>query len=81
LFTLDWMYLTASRNGLPGASRSPRATHICVVDGEGAVVRRDVVATDPDVLAETTKRGHNTYFKTGTQYLFFKTGTQYLFEG
>lgn len=35
-----------------GLDVSDKATHICVVDGEGAVLRRDVVATDPDVLAK-----------------------------
>ena len=35
-----------------GLDVSDKATHICVVDGEGAVVRRDVVASDPDVLAK-----------------------------
>lgn len=39
-----------------GLDVSDKATHICVVDGEGAVVRRDVVASDPDVLGKWLKR-------------------------
>lgn len=39
-----------------GLDVSDKATHICVVDGEGAVVRRDVVASDPDVLAKWLKK-------------------------
>ena len=39
-----------------GLDVSDKATHICVVDGEGVVVRRDVVASDPDVLAKWLKR-------------------------
>jgi transposase len=35
-----------------GLDVSDKTTHVCVVDAEGAVVRRDVVATDPDVLAK-----------------------------
>jgi transposase len=35
---------------------SDKATHICVVDGEGVVARRDVVASDPEVLARWLKR-------------------------
>jgi transposase len=35
---------------------SDKATHICVVDGEGDVARRDVVASDPEVLARWLKR-------------------------
>ncbi len=33
-----------------GLDVSERTTHICVVDGEGAIVRRDVVASDPQAL-------------------------------
>ena len=33
-----------------------KTTHICVLDGEGAVVWRGVCATDPDVVASTLKR-------------------------
>jgi transposase len=39
-----------------GLDVSDKATHVCVVDGDGAVVRRDVVASDPDVLAKWLKR-------------------------
>ena len=35
-----------------GLDVSDKTTHVCVVDVEGAVVRRDVVATDPDVLSK-----------------------------
>jgi transposase len=31
---------------------SDKTTHICVVDGDGSVLRRDVVASAPDVLAK-----------------------------
>jgi transposase len=35
-----------------GLDVSDKSTHICVVDGDGAVLRRDVVASDPEVLAK-----------------------------
>lgn len=35
-----------------GLDVSDKTTHICVVDAEGAVMRRDVVASDPEVLAK-----------------------------
>jgi len=35
-----------------GLDVSDKTTHICVVDSEGVVLRRDVVASDPDVLAK-----------------------------
>jgi len=34
-----------------GLDVSDETTHICVVDDEGAIMRRDVVASDPDALA------------------------------
>lgn len=34
-----------------GLDVSDKTTHLCVVDGDGAVVKRDVVASDPEVLA------------------------------
>jgi transposase len=39
-----------------GLDVSDKTTHICVVDGEGAVVRRGVVASDPEVLARWLKQ-------------------------
>lgn len=39
-----------------GLDVSDKTTHVCVVDGEGVVVRRDVVASDPEVLAKWLKR-------------------------
>lgn len=39
-----------------GLDVSDKTTHICVVDGEGVVVRRNVVASDPEVLAKWLKR-------------------------
>ena len=39
-----------------GLDVSDKTTHICVVDGEGVVVRREVVASDPEVLAKWLKR-------------------------
>ncbi|MES2272365.1 MAG: IS110 family transposase [Pseudomonadota bacterium] len=35
-----------------GLDVSDKSTHICVVDGDGTVLRRDVVASDPEVLAK-----------------------------
>lgn len=35
-----------------GLDVSDKTTHICVVDDAGAIVRRDVVASDPEVLAK-----------------------------
>jgi transposase len=35
-----------------GLDVSDKTTHICVVTSEGDVVRRDVVASDPDALAK-----------------------------
>lgn len=34
-----------------GLDVSDKSTHICVVDADGTVLRRDVVASDPEVLA------------------------------
>jgi transposase len=39
-----------------GLDVSDKTTHICVVDSDGAVLRRDVVASDPDVLARWLDR-------------------------
>lgn len=39
-----------------GLDVSDKATHVCVVDAEGAVLRRDVVASDPDALARWLDR-------------------------
>ena len=39
-----------------GLDVSDKTTHICVVGADGAVVRRDCVASDPDVLARWLKR-------------------------
>ncbi len=38
-----------------GMDVSDKTTHLCVVDGEGVVLRRDCVASDPDVLARWLK--------------------------
>lgn len=38
-----------------GLDVSDKLTQICVVTSEGAVVRRDVVASDPEVLAKWLK--------------------------
>jgi transposase len=35
-----------------GLDVSDKATHLCVVDADGTVLKRDVVASDPDVLAK-----------------------------
>jgi transposase len=39
-----------------GLDVSDKATHVCVVDAEGVVIRRDVQATDPDVLAKWLRK-------------------------
>lgn len=39
-----------------GLDVSDKLTHICVVDSEGAILRREVVASDPDVIAKWFKR-------------------------
>lgn len=39
-----------------GLDVSDKTTHICVVDADGKVLRRDVVASDPDVLAKWLNR-------------------------
>jgi transposase len=39
-----------------GLDVSDKATHVCLVDGDGAIVRRDCVASDPDVLARWLRR-------------------------
>jgi transposase len=35
-----------------GLDVSDKTTHICLVDGEGAVLKREVIASDPDILAK-----------------------------
>lgn len=35
-----------------GLDVSDKTTHVCVVDADGVVLKRDVVASDPDVLAK-----------------------------
>jgi transposase len=39
-----------------GLDVSDKTVHVCVVDAEGAVLHRDVVATDPDVLAKWLRK-------------------------
>ena len=39
-----------------GLDVSDKTTHVCVIDGGGAVIRRDVVASDPETLAKWLKR-------------------------
>ncbi len=39
-----------------GLDVSDKTTHVCVVDADGVVIRREVVASDPDVLARWLKR-------------------------
>jgi transposase len=39
-----------------GLDVSDKTTHICVVDGCGAIAWRGVCATDPEVLARTLGR-------------------------
>lgn len=39
-----------------GMDVSDKTTHLCVVGGDGAVRRRDVVVSDPDVLAKWLKK-------------------------
>lgn len=35
-----------------GLDVSDKTTHICVVDADGTALKRDVVASDPEVLAK-----------------------------
>jgi predicted NBD/HSP70 family sugar kinase len=35
-----------------GLDVSDKTTHVCVVDGAGGVIRREVLASDPDTLAK-----------------------------
>jgi transposase len=39
-----------------GLDVSDKLTHVCVVDAEGALVRREAVASDPEVLAKWLKK-------------------------
>jgi hypothetical protein len=39
-----------------GMDVSDKTTHLCVVDGEGLVIRRDCVASDPEVLVKWLKK-------------------------
>lgn len=39
-----------------GLDVSDKTTHVCVVDAEGAVLRREVLASDPDVIAKWLRR-------------------------
>jgi transposase len=39
-----------------GLDVSDKTVHVCVVDDAGVVLQRDVVATDPEVLAKWLKR-------------------------
>ncbi len=39
-----------------GLDVNDKTTHICTVDAEDSVIRRDVVASDPDVLAKWLER-------------------------
>lgn len=39
-----------------GLDVSDKTTHVCMVDAEGKVLRRDVVANDPEVLAKWLSR-------------------------
>lgn len=39
-----------------GLDVGDKSTHVCVVDGEGAIVWRGECATDPEVLAKTLRR-------------------------
>jgi transposase len=39
-----------------GMDVSDKTTHLCVVDGAGVVIRRDVVAGDPEFLAKWLRR-------------------------
>jgi transposase len=46
---------------------SDKVTGMCLVDGHRAMVRRDLVASDPDVLAKWLKR-HGKYCDRNTEY-------------
>jgi transposase len=55
-----------------------KATHICVLDGEGAVVWRGVCATDPEVVASTLDR-----HAAGVERVVLETGplSAFLYHG
>jgi len=55
-----------------------KATHICVLDGEGAVVWRGVCATDPEVVASTLER-----HAAGVERVVLETGplSAFLYHG
>jgi transposase len=61
-----------------GLDVSDKTTHICVVDVDGKVLRRDVVASDPDVLAKWLNRHCNDLLRvvleTGTLSTFLYHG-------
>ena len=61
-----------------GMDVSDKTTHVCVVDAEGTVMRRDVVASDPDVLAKWLKK----YCK-GLERVVLETGplSTFLYHG
>jgi transposase len=61
-----------------GLDVGDKATHICVVDGEGAIVWRGACATDPEVLAGTL-RGH----AAGLERVVLETGSlsAFLYHG
>lgn len=61
-----------------GLDVSDKTTHVCLVDAQGAVLRRDVIATDPEVVARWLKR-HGT----GVVRVVLETGplSTFLYHG
>lgn len=61
-----------------GLDVSDKATHVCVVDDEGAIVWRGACATDPEVLAKTLAR-----HAAGMERVVLETGalSSFLYHG
>jgi transposase len=62
-----------------GLDVSDKTTHICVVDGDDIVLRRDLAARDPDVLAKWLKKHCSglacVVLETGPLSMFLRTKT------
>jgi transposase len=65
-----------------GLDVSDKTTHICVVDPGGTVIRREVVASDPEVLAKWLKR-HCADSDGGLERVVLETGplSVFLYHG
>jgi len=61
-----------------GLDVSDKTTHICVVDVEDKLLRRDVVASDPDVLAKWLNRHCTDLVRVGLET---ETLSKFLYHG